>query len=347
MAFCLFITSISVAQNQTFLQSGTEIYYSHFQQNIMLGSMSPLYENGYIRAWHDGDTIINNESCRVIRYERQLKDIYFDNGVYTSVLRNIESRGSSILQTQNDSVFLVNFNNGNKSFYWANNPQVGDIWTYTVKNPELGSNEKVYLYVKAIIPFSINGYPSNNIELVQCDSLGNLAEVGSGVIVGSDPYGFQYGYKLSQDITINTVMGCQSVRIDFDYFKPDFPDEGPIIKNKITCFQSDEVPLFHADTFFTNCRSYVSLSNEKYFPANDNLHFYPNPIINQLSIINSSPYSFRTQLFELSGQVIKSDMYIYPHVSTTISLEGLKPGIYFLKCSDENGNVQTHKIMKN
>lgn len=344
--FCIFITSISVAQNQTFPHSGTEIYYSHFQQNIMLGSMNPLYENGYIRAWHVGDTIINNETCRVIRYERQLKDIYFNNGVYTSVLKNIESRGSDIFQTQNDSVFLVNLNNGNKSFYWYNNPQVGDIWPYTVKNPELGLNEKVYLYVKSIIPLSINGYPSKNIELEQCDSLGNIAEVGNGIIVGSDSFGFQYGYKLSQDITINTVMGCQSVRINFDYFKPDFPDEGPIVKNKITCFKSDEVPLFLADTFFTNCLSYISLSNEKYFSNNENLLFYPNPIINQLSILNSSPYSFKTQLFALNGQIVKSDMYIYPHVSTTISLDGLIPGIYILKCSDEKGNVQTHKIVK-
>ena len=49
----------------------------------------------------------------------------------------------------------------------------------------------------------------------------------------------------------------------------------------------------------------------------------------------------------LNGQVVKSNIFLSPQSTTIIPLSGLKSGIYILKCSDEKGNVQTHKIIKN
>jgi len=78
------------------------------------------------------------------------------------------------------------------------------------------------------------------------------------------------------------------------------------------------------------------------------LSLYPNPVVNELYVFNPThAHSYKGELISLNGQVVKSNIFLSPQSTTIIPLSGLKSGIYILKCSDEKGNVQTHKIIKN
>lgn len=66
--------------------------------------------------------------------------------------------------------------------------------------------------------------------------------------------------------------------------------------------------------------------------------------------ISQASFSLDSALFSSwlnQAFVVNSNIFLSPQSTTIIPLSGLKSGIYILKCSDEKGNVQTHKIIKN
>jgi len=77
-----------------------------------------------------------------------------------------------------------------------------------------------------------------------------------------------------------------------------------------------------------------------------NLSAYPNPTTNYLMLqIDNFDKALSYQLYDISGKLLESNTLVAN--STTIKMEQLATGNYFLKVIQNNKEVKTFKIIKN
>ena len=80
---------------------------------------------------------------------------------------------------------------------------------------------------------------------------------------------------------------------------------------------------------------------------NKELAIYPNPVRNEITIINQSTFDInRIEVFSLLGQKVSSFDISSRFSLKNISLVDLKTGIYFLNIHFENGEILVNKIVK-
>ncbi|HEY8365983.1 MAG TPA: T9SS type A sorting domain-containing protein [Bacteroidia bacterium] len=326
---CL-LESMLYGQNQTFPQTGSNIYYS-----IELNAIAfPHIEQGYNHSWHAGDTLINGETYRRFLMEKQTIGIYSTGpNQLDTVLGNIQNLGAKYYTSSGDTVYYFNEVTGQKTFYWYNNPQPGDIWKYIQLNPEFNTIDTAYLLVQSVDLLDLNGHPSKNINLK------------STYPPGPTP---SYWFSLSMpSVTINTVMGPNLNFIGFHYISPTLIIEYPFLHvESITCFTSDEIPNTFNPSNFSDCRAYVALSAPEWI-LNKNIHLYPNPVENELSLQNHSSSSTLTGFItDLSGRKQGINFSLNTESTTVVSLSTLQSGMYILVLKDKDGNSQTHKLIK-
>ena len=315
-------------QAQTFPHSGMETWYSVFKNTMSF----PQEEKGYTHAWHNGDTVINGVTWTHIRIEDVIKAKFTTGpnpGDTYEQLYPTQYRDAFYINS-GDTVYYLNPETGNKSFYWYNNPQPGDIWKYELMNPETHTLDTAYIMVSSVSLYSINGYPSKNIAIETCGSCNPV------------PYGF-----FIDDVIINTVMGPNQSQLIFNYQPPNTIVEFPLIYEDIICFQSNEVPFFHKSTNFSDCYAYITLSNEEENNTPDIISIYPNPTSSFLHIYNEGNKNIFGQIIDLSGKVVKNDIQLAPQTTTIVPLAHLSRGVYILKLVNDAGEMQTHKIIKN
>ena len=79
---------------------------------------------------------------------------------------------------------------------------------------------------------------------------------------------------------------------------------------------------------------------------NLNLSAFPNPTTNYLMLqIDNYDKALSYQLYDISGKLIESNTVVAN--STTIKMEQMQTGTYFLKVTQNNTLVKTFKIIKN
>jgi len=77
------------------------------------------------------------------------------------------------------------------------------------------------------------------------------------------------------------------------------------------------------------------------------LEVYPNPVndILILEVKSNELQDLAFELYDASGKLIKKQNK--ENVQTAISMGGLKPGVYFLRVTNQNNVLQTFRIIKN
>lgn len=91
----------------------------------------------------------------------------------------------------------------------------------------------------------------------------------------------------------------------------------------------------------------ATLSNDKFDEISLIMTAFPNPVIDQLNLIvlNNKFDDLSYDLFDINGRVISK----VSHVSsseTTVSMQGLAKGVYFLAVSNNSKKIKTFKIIK-
>ncbi len=325
--YCILITILfgMQVQAQSFPMPGAEMWYNHHYFG------GPNYQYGYTHAQINGDTIINGLSYSIFQGNRIVKDVSYQND--TSFL-NIPLN-KIFFAVSNDTVYQ--WLNNEKTFLWHNNPNNGDIWCYgTIPMPAGGTQ---MLCAKAYVETeNINGIASKKINLFIVDTLGNF---------NCPDFGMSY---LG---TVNNLMG-PSIDI-FDFYNKlmyrftichyELYGDESMKYNLLSCWQADNMPLVHLDSN-QHCKGSLFFTNEVYTPISG-LKIFPNPVANVIHIANDGDSDATGQIIDLQGRVVRSHMKIKAKSESVFSLVELPDGMYILKCSDENGNVQTHKIIKN
>lgn len=91
----------------------------------------------------------------------------------------------------------------------------------------------------------------------------------------------------------------------------------------------------------------VTLGNDEFTGINLVMTAYPNPTIDILNLIvsNDNWKDLSYNLFDTNGKIISKNSKITTS-ETTVSMQGLSQGIYFLAISDNNKTLKTFKIIK-
>lgn len=122
-------------------------------------------------------------------------------------------------------------------------------------------------------------------------------------------------------------------------------------------FVSDSVQIAGVDSFITQGSSDAFLAaynigqistsiaeNDRFIKANNGILAYPNPTISQVNLMGKA-INEEAQLFNISGQLVRSYRLNTTTFNQGISLEGLETGVYFLMIMNGNERQQL-KIVK-
>lgn len=123
----------------------------------------------------------------------------------------------------------------------------------------------------------------------------------------------------------------------------DYGLDDSYVINQIKCFNdelSNSTECDSEENYFT----YFSLDENK---INSTIDIYPNPVENDLSIqYHSSNNTLTGFISDLSGRKQGVHFTLSPESNTIVPLSHLKSGMYILVLTDQEGNTQTHKVIK-
>lgn len=336
LLFCILLNGLySTAQINIFPHNNADIWYSYREEG-MVGNYK-----GYTHSWHSGDTLINGENWFKFTGQQQYKYSFLSgpNQIITQ-LSNIQNLGHQYYLKSNDTIYYWNEITHQKAFYYFAYPQIGDVWEYHLLNlSDYVSIDTAYVKVDSIRPVNINGIASQDIHIIPCKKNGNTGNI--------PPHDTAFFLLSQSSRVINTLMGPRMWRMGFLFFAPNIIIEYSYLHEEdIICYQSDEVPQTSLSTYFPNCYAYIYLGDKT--EQAGKLSYYPNPAQSELNLVNeSNAGALDIQLLSLTGQVLKSGIRVASQSSIIIPIQDVRAGIYLLKCSDENGHVETHKIIKN
>jgi hypothetical protein len=78
----------------------------------------------------------------------------------------------------------------------------------------------------------------------------------------------------------------------------------------------------------------------------DFLKIYPNPAKENISIVSSFDGNTLVEIFDLQGKrVYKNNFSVTNNLSTNISLHNILSGVYFIRLTNENGEIQNQKLL--
>lgn len=91
----------------------------------------------------------------------------------------------------------------------------------------------------------------------------------------------------------------------------------------------------------------ITLGNDEFSGINLLMTAYPNPTVDVLNlvIVNDKLDDLAYNLFDINGKIISGNSKI-TNSETSVSMQGLNQGIYFLGITNNNKTIKTFKIIK-
>lgn len=91
----------------------------------------------------------------------------------------------------------------------------------------------------------------------------------------------------------------------------------------------------------------ATLGKDEFSEINLVMSAYPNPATDILNLVVTDHKfdNLSCSMFDINGKVVSQNLKIVSS-ETTVSMQGLNQGIYFLKVNDNAKNIKTFKIIK-
>ena len=318
-------------QAQTFPLPGFEAWYNFHTW------APPTPEYGYTHAWVEGDSIINGLPYHIFKSERITKKItnytfpnpannYSDTAYLNFTLNNL------LIANSNDTIYQWYQNQ--KCFLWNNNANTGDIWKYEWLN-NLGL--PTYYFKVNVQTEIINGANTKRFLLEHIDSLGNPTFCQT-----IPPFIFSISDIMGPSIDINSYLKKLE---EWSYACFNETHDESTLSNEIICWQADNYTLTHLGNN-QHCMGSLYLSNDE--NTISELKVYPHPVHHEIILYNpASNKLFNGKLIDLGGNTVVPRIILTPQATAIVPVSHLKSGMYVLVLSDNEGNTQTHKIIKN
>lgn len=261
---------------------------------------------GYQKTTCVGDTIINNQSCQIIKSNGQ-QAWPQPNG--TLIAGSVWPLNVFYLYKSNDSVFAYRNNTFNLVF--KTNATIGEIW-------DLGdfgfiTNSHAYVKVDSVYYQNYSGVNLRNIHVFPCKQNGDSIEVGLGLLDTN------YISKLN---TINEKFGpLGSFQTINNVIPNNFLDES--LDQAILCYQSASFPFiqFSSSDCFNNL--FVGVDEQ----IKDNFQFFPNPANHQITI--KSKAGEKVIISDVMGKIVIEKQL--KQDTELIEIDQLSEGVYILK----------------
>jgi len=122
-------------------------------------------------------------------------------------------------------------------------------------------------------------------------------------------------------------------------------------ENSIVIHDATIANLYHQNfvQLIKSADVFVSMDEPIGFTKNDLLVF-PNPANNfvNIDVKSSKSVTYKVQLFDLSGRILEEKIQesAFGVTRTSLDLSGVKPGLYFIKVSNQNGFYSQKLIVK-
>jgi hypothetical protein len=280
----ILIFSITL-QAQTWSPSGATWHYSF---------MNAFYTIGYIKISYTGDTIIGNQSVKIMEKFGHTYN-YWNNQFYSGVFDyeyTFEDAGIVYVWFDNNWDTLYNFN-----------ASIGDKWSYA-KQPNFPSCDgNSYLTVLDTGTTIINNKSLKFLVLqFHHDSILFFQPVDTLIEI----IGFKNSYMFPYDY-------CDAA---FDV------NEG----GGLRCYSDDNFPLYNP-YYPYNCDFIVGFDEET---TKDLFVIYPNPVTSVLNIKGlSDPGNYSYNIYSMKGRLVQSGK-----LNERTEVTELSSGIYFLKLFD-------------
>jgi hypothetical protein len=223
-----------------------------------------------------------------------------------------------------ETIGMVNFIDKNGNLQWQKKYIDTTYETKLLNGFAIKGNEYVLLANKTRMGYDVT-FNNNEPTIIKIDSVGNVK------------WKRQYYIDDSVNIDPHLITLC--------------PDSGYMVNGFVNFTKSNRLAdayLLKVDKFGclqANCQQWDGVEEVVYHPANEigQLLVYPNPAGNQLTV-GSNQYSVNTiEVTNVLGQVCIS---IINYKSEIINVAALPSGIYFIKATDNKGNVMNGKFVK-
>ena len=266
---------------------------------------------GYQKTTYVGDTIINNQTCQIIKSNSQ-QAWPQPNG--TSIPGAVWPLSVFYLYKSNDSVFAYRNNTFNLVF--KTNATLGEIW-------DLGdfgyiTNSHAYVKVDSVYYQNYNGVTLRNIHVFPCKQNGDSVE-----------FGLPDTNYISKLNTINEKFGpLGSFQTINNAIPNNFLDES--LDQAILCYESATFPFiqFYTSDCFNNI--FVGIDD----PIRDDFQIYPNPAHNEL-FVNNAPLNSHIQIYNLQGQMVLNKSL----QKASVNINELQNGLYLYRIYNANSGV--------
>jgi hypothetical protein len=272
---------------------------------------------GYQKTTYVGDTVINNQSCQIIKsYSQQAWPQ--SNGTF--IPGSVWPLNVFYLYKSNDSVFA--FRNNTFNLVFKTNATLGEIWD--LGDFGLITNSHAYVKVDSVYYQNYNGVTLRNIHVFPCKQNGDSIEFGLGVTDTN------YISKLN---TINEKFGpLGSFQTINNVIQNNLMDES--LDQTILCYESATFPFIQF--YSSDCYNSIFVGiNEQ---TQNDAHVFPNPAQNQITI--KSKIGASIIISDLMGKIVLQKQLVA--VTENIDISNLANGMYIVHL----GNSTT-KLIKN
>lgn len=283
-------------------------------------------EQGYARYYLTEEVEVNGKMLQRLNIEEKTRTTIGPNQYLENDL--VELPWSRLFHTSNDSVYFAN-EQGELSFAWHLNPQVGDVWDfgqYALFSEEGTMN--AFAIVTDVQDVIINGVPSKDITISSCIDLQGTPFPFFEDQTESHLWVFHQG-------KINTVFGPHS---NFHYLG--FYEISPNVIycpsgfSSLACYRSSSVDLIHFLPSQSCTGGVASIENE----TNAQFQIYPNPASTSFTLTH--PEQIKSiQIFDVQGRLQSS------HTSVPIHIENLNAGVYWVHVESLDGTMRVEKLM--
>lgn len=155
--------------------------------------------------------------------------------------------------------------------------------------------------------------------------------------IGSNP-----GGTVTNMITIpeNALEGATRMRVRvFPMPGPDHPQASIAYGNEGACYDNAEYPYGEIEDYTVNIGE-LGLTN-----VNDAaVKLYPNPVHDVLTIESKTAIQ-SVEIYNIAGQMVNSISSLNKS-KTEINVSKLTPGVYVVRTTDANGNINSYKVVK-
>lgn len=296
LLFIFVIISLSTIAQSPIWTKGNAVWHYRFYN---------VTENGYIKVWENGDTLLLGKQCTKLKAERHGFMVTGPNG---NLFEITSGYIGGIIYTSNDTVY--HWDVDHFSVLYDFSATMNDTWYLQTGGSAFGCNDTSICVVQSAATVTIGG--ENYPELTLSHAPGSNVYLSGKA---NSRFGSSQGYLLP------FPTNCDSSIVEFDQIS-------------FICFEDDSL---YYNPSGSACEFHLGLDEV----GMNKVSVFPNPAQGKIELLSDIPLK-NIQVMNALGAVLKE---IHSNLTLTeIDLSELPQGSYYLNIENSNGEMMVKPV---